>query len=260
MNTYLLTWNPAKWTWEDHEQAMAQITNVGHYDMPWSCGNRKTMPVGSRFFLLRQGKEPRGIIGSGKTTSEPFTKPHWNGQPGKTCSYVDVCFDRLFDEQTLLPREALNAPGLKHTCWKAQSSGGLIPKEIALELERVWASLVDEQSPEHIYEPPITLYAEGTAYKVTLTRYERNKYARQACLDHHGYTCSVCQMNFLETYETTMTHFIHVHHITPLAQIGEAYEVDPIKDLRPVCPNCHAVIHSKYPPYRIEEIRRMLQG
>ena len=28
-----------------------------------------------------------------------------------------------------------------------------------------------------------------------------------------------------------------------LLDIGEEYEIDPIKDLRPVCPNCHAMLH-----------------
>jgi len=36
-----------------------------------------------------------------------------------------------------------------------------------------------------------------------------------------------------------------VHHLVPISKIGKKYRVDPIKDLRPVCPNCHAVIHLK---------------
>jgi len=53
--------------------------------------------------------------------------------------------------------------------------------------------------------------------------------------------------------------FIHVHHLKPLATIGENYEVNPIDDLRPVCPNCHAVIHMRKEPYTIDEVRNMLQ-
>ena len=36
-----------------------------------------------------------------------------------------------------------------------------------------------------------------------------------------------------------------MHHIVPLAEIKEDYVVDPVKDLIPVCPNCHMVLHSK---------------
>ncbi len=32
--------------------------------------------------------------------------------------------------------------------------------------------------------------------------------------------------------------FIHVHHLKPLSEVGYEYRVDPIRDLRPVCPNC----------------------
>lgn len=51
--------------------------------------------------------------------------------------------------------------------------------------------------------------------------------------------------------------FIHVHHINQISDIGKEYEVDPIKDLIPVCPNCHAMIHSKRPAFTIEEIKEI---
>jgi 5-methylcytosine-specific restriction protein A len=53
--------------------------------------------------------------------------------------------------------------------------------------------------------------------------------------------------------------FIHVHHLTPLSEIGQEYLVDPVRDLRPVCPNCHAVIHLNGEIRTIEEVRKMLQ-
>lgn len=33
--------------------------------------------------------------------------------------------------------------------------------------------------------------------------------------------------------------------LLPISEIGEKYVVDPVRDLIPVCPNCHAAIHSK---------------
>jgi len=53
--------------------------------------------------------------------------------------------------------------------------------------------------------------------------------------------------------------FIHVHHLRPLADVGEEYELDPIADLRPVCPNCHAMIHARPVTLTIEELRSLLQ-
>ena len=52
---------------------------------------------------------------------------------------------------------------------------------------------------------------------------------------------------------------IHVHHLRPLAQIGIGYQVDPITDLIPVCPNCHAVIHRKKEPIRVDDIKSTIQ-
>jgi len=51
--------------------------------------------------------------------------------------------------------------------------------------------------------------------------------------------------------------FIHVHHINPIAEIGHEYNINSIKDLIPVCPNCHAMIHSKRPAFTIEEITEL---
>ena len=33
--------------------------------------------------------------------------------------------------------------------------------------------------------------------------------------------------------------------------------IDPIKDLIPVCPNCHSMIHSKRPAFTIDEINEI---
>ena len=52
--------------------------------------------------------------------------------------------------------------------------------------------------------------------------------------------------------------FIHVHHLVPLCEIGEAYAVDPVNDLVPVCPNCHAIIHRRTPPLSIGEVKELL--
>jgi 5-methylcytosine-specific restriction protein A len=57
--------------------------------------------------------------------------------------------------------------------------------------------------------------------------------------------------------------FIHVHHINPISSMGSVYKINPKQDLIPVCPNCHAMIHSKKPPFSMEEIqnfRKMKSG
>ena len=38
----------------------------------------------------------------------------------------------------------------------------------------------------------------------------------------------------------------------------DAVEVDPVKDLRPVCPNCHAMLHKQTPALNIEKLKEEL--
>ena len=51
---------------------------------------------------------------------------------------------------------------------------------------------------------------------------------------------------------------IHVHHIVPVSEIGEEYVVDPVKDLIPVCPNCHMVLHAGT-DITVEKLRERLK-
>jgi hypothetical protein len=99
---------------------------------------------------------------------------------------------------------------------------------------------------------------EGAKKSVVVNIYERNPIARQQCLDKHGYVCIICTFDFERKYGEIGKNFIHVHHIKPLSEIDEEYEIDPVKDLCPVCPNCHAMLHRKNPAYMIEEIKNKI--
>jgi len=90
---------------------------------------------------------------------------------------------------------------------------------------------------------------EGAAIRVAVNLYERNPAARRRCIEHFGSICSVCAFDFGAFYGPIAEGVIHVHHLTPLSVAGGVeYEIDPVCDLRPVCPNCHVVIHRREPP------------
>lgn len=93
----------------------------------------------------------------------------------------------------------------------------------------------------------IDKYYEGGKKSLTVNVYERNRFARTLCIKYHRPICYICKFDFGKTYGQEFQNKIHVHHIIPLSEIKEEYEVDPISDLIPVCPNCHFVIHSKRP-------------
>lgn len=109
---------------------------------------------------------------------------------------------------------------------------------------------------EEIDVDPDTL-PEGAAKQILINAYERNHKARQLCIAHYGAICTVCAFDFAAEYGPEGKGYIHVHHLTPLAKIGKEYQVDPITDLRPVCPNCHAVIHLGRATRPIEEVQAM---
>lgn len=110
--------------------------------------------------------------------------------------------------------------------------------------------------PEEVVEP--ATYAEGTCKRIWVNSYERDMKARSRCIEHYGTTCCICDFDFAAVYGEMGRGYIHVHHLRPLASIGHEYVVDPIKDMRPICPNCHAVVHAGGQCRDIEEIRRLI--
>jgi 5-methylcytosine-specific restriction enzyme A len=100
---------------------------------------------------------------------------------------------------------------------------------------------------------------EGAVCQVSVNSFERNPLARQICLEHYGTSCCVCGFNFGRVFGELGEGFIHVHHLRQLSEIGKEYIVDPVKDLRPVCPNCHAMIHRNSVPLSIQEIKALVE-
>jgi len=113
-------------------------------------------------------------------------------------------------------------------------------------------------SPEE--GPSSDLLVEGKTVRVTVNAYERNPEARRRCIAHFGCRCLVCGLQFSERYQGLGDGFIHVHHVAPISKAKNERAVDPIRDLRPVCPNCHAMLHSEAPPLTVEALRARLRS
>ena len=128
--------------------------------------------------------------------------------------------------------------------------------EIGLSDIHIYPDEVDPQEPLVEGERIV----EGARRRVTVNVYERNPKARKRCLEKHGDKCAVCDMNFEEYYGNIGRGFIHVHHIKELSSISGEYEINPVKDLRPVCPNCHAMLHKKKPAFSVDELRQRLKN
>ena len=151
-------------------------------------------------------------------------------------------------------RERLRKDGYlrstKRGIWQLSSSG----EEAAAALGKSAISPI--VYPDDV--PPDTM--EGAKSAVVVNRFERSRVARSACISHYGTECRACGMNFESVYGQRGKDFIHVHHIVPIATIKKAYRVNPITDLRPVCANCHAMLHRTDPPCTIEELSTILKA
>ncbi len=111
--------------------------------------------------------------------------------------------------------------------------------------------------PEEVATP--SRYVEGASRMIFVNAYERNPNARRECIEFYGANCSICGFNFGAVYGAEAEGYIHVHHIRPLRETGGEYEVDPVKDLRPVCPNCHSVLHLGGGCRTLEKVRQLLE-
>jgi len=111
--------------------------------------------------------------------------------------------------------------------------------------------------PDEIPKEECEKLKEGAKKKIVVNAYERSYKARHICIEYYGCICVVCGFDFGKFFGKEFEGKIHVHHVIPLSEINDIYEVDPIKDLRPVCPNCHLALHSKFDGqvYNIDELK-----
>jgi predicted HNH restriction endonuclease len=116
---------------------------------------------------------------------------------------------------------------------------------------------------ENLYPDELPLgrkYVEGARKTVRVNAFERSTAGRAACLAHYGTDCAACGMNFEAVYGELGQGFIHVHHRNSLALVGAEHEMDPLRDLIPVCPNCHAMLHRGTRVLEVDELRPLLRG
>jgi 5-methylcytosine-specific restriction enzyme A len=262
--TYLLTWNPGKFEWGDFQEDWDSYYSGSRPRFRWSCGNTKSIKVGDRVFLMRLGyqEDVTGIVASGVVTEPPFEEDNWNPEGlSLTAWYVEFEPDVFFNPDTddLLDPKIVS----QEFNWHPQRSGVTIPNEIAIHLEQIWQRHVQRTDLIEVSRLAGTTksktYREGSRTLVTSYRYERDPQARDACIRHYGLKCVICGFDFSEAFGAVGSGFIHVHHLLPMSERDVEYTIDPIEDLRPVCPNCHAMLHRKSPPYAIEELRSIRQ-
>jgi 5-methylcytosine-specific restriction protein A len=261
---FVLAWHPRHYLWEqDGYDRAIQATAAGRaWPGEWTVGVRTGgISPGDRAFLYRQHQD-RGLVASGTFTSGVATGPHWDGS-GRPARYGQIEWDTVLHYEDRLPVEQLRAEVPEVKWDHVQGSGIAVPTAAVRKLRDLWAQhtgTVLFRSPDEPRGLDGQAFPEGALSRVEVNRYERDPRARKACLTHWGYRCAVCDFSFEERYGPLGQDFIHVHHTLELSRVPPGYQVDPVNDLRPVCPNCHAMIHrGPGPALPVDELRRQLR-
>ena len=182
---------------------------------------------------------------------------HWL-RPSKTTAG----FQRLLDHDRLdlsVEAVALQPP------WNALFT----PAELATARERLSRlgyfarptsppAVSSQLSPDEL--PDHSQFPEGAKARITVSAYERNPAARAECIEHYGSRCYICDFDFFKVYGEIGRDFIHVHHLTPFGAAADPRLTDPITDLRPVCANCHAMLHRRNPPIPVAELKQLVRN
>lgn len=155
--TMVVTWNPDKWNPDDwatqvYPDDVWQTKSGGLLRGQWSTGNRRGgIEPGDRIFLLRQGVEPRGVIGSGTAASRIFSDGQWDGERAdEDANYVLIDWDVLRLPEHVLPHTMLVAEIPEGGTWRPQAGGWVLPVDTAARLETLWARHLGRSVPSSI--------------------------------------------------------------------------------------------------------------
>lgn len=95
---------------------------------------------------------------------------------------------------------------------------------------------------------------EGKSVETVYKSKKRSAMLRETAIEHYrdkdGHIkCCVCGFDFWETYGELGHHFIQIHHEHPICEYEDEGTVqsliDAVKNVKPVCANCHCMLHRK---------------
>lgn len=169
-----------------------------------------------------------------------------------------------FDSQDVWARSwnrlalSMNKGQLELGLNEGESDAAIICRWTGRFAAAIVAILPTEEADESV-DSDVIGYPEGALITVRTNRYERDRRNRAAAIAIHGTACKGCGLDMGMRYGPVAAGFVEVHHITPVSQLGAGYVIDPVRDLVPLCPNCHAVVHRRDPPLTVGEIALLLK-
>ena len=270
MAAVVLGWNPATAFGAgpgraDYRTAASTVQHTGLYGTRWRVGRGQQLDPGTDAWLFAQGRHGRGLLGHGVVASAPQPGA---ALPARLGLLAGIVFDLLLPPGDALPAEGL-AESVPDVNWNAvRSTGTLVPASSEVQLRAAWTTFLRSRPvPEDwlaAADPTVPLpgsLPQDSLRTVGINRYEHDPDAVRQCVAFHGTSCAACGLSMEQIYGPAGTAFVQVHHIVPPSSISADYALDPVADLVPLCPNCHAVAHRGGPdPFTPGELRRMLAG
>lgn len=132
--TYIMRWNPgiSSSKIKDYCEAMDKWPNG--FNGNWSIYEWQDASEGDRYYMVRVGEGPNGIVYDGHFRSNPYEGEDWSGK-GYKRHYVDITIEHpCHPDNPCVTIEQLEEL-LPEICWRKGHSGELITKEQAEKLE-----------------------------------------------------------------------------------------------------------------------------
>ena len=214
----------------------------------WTCP--KSAVIGDLVYFIIMGE---GVIAGGLVDSVPKRAPRAWGFPGRYSAKIRNV--ELLAAPVAIASLAHRFPGWGYP--RYPRSYTTVASPLAEQI-RDFVSFSESAIVDGA--PQATTYSEGAARIAKIIQYERNRLARQQCIARWGTSCAACGMSFGEVYGPDFIGYIHVHHLEPVASRKESYLLNPGTDLRPLCPNCHAIAHRSDPPFTIAGIKEFIRN
>ncbi len=116
-----------------------------------------------------------------------------------------------------------------------------------------------------VYEEELAVSEGKVGVKISKAR-KRSKALRDAALAYYTedgqIRCSVCGFCYEEVYGEWGRGYMEIHHERPICQYDEAgqeqFVADAVKNVKPLCANCHRMIHrDPKRPLTIAELKEM---
>ena len=112
------------------------------------------------------------------------------------------------------------------------------------------------------------MVSEGEIAKKDTVVRKRSKKLRDAAIAYYTKPdgkiyCAACGFCFADMYHDRGKGFIEIHHEKPLYQFStdgfEAYIGEAVKNMKPVCSNCHRMLHRGESTITVDELKQIIQ-